>query len=54
MDDVIKQLQSALIEAEKYKTFDKGMEYAYKYGVLIGNIKVAIFELEYLKATKKS
>jgi hypothetical protein len=54
MEDIIEQLKSAIETAENYKTVDSGMEYAYKYGVLLGNIKVAILELEYLKATKKS
>jgi hypothetical protein len=53
MEDIIKQLEEAIITAEDYKTVDSGMEYAYKYGVLLGNIKVAILELQYLKITKK-
>jgi hypothetical protein len=54
MEDIIKQLEEAIITAEDYKTVDSGMEYAYKYGVLLGNIKVAINELKYLQVTKKS
>jgi hypothetical protein len=53
MEEIIKQLEQAIETAENYKTFDSGMEYAYKYGVLLGNIKVAILDLEYLKVTNK-
>jgi hypothetical protein len=49
---LINQLESAIIEAEKYKTIDKGMEYAFKYGLLLGNVKIAILELKYLNLNK--
>jgi hypothetical protein len=53
MTEIIAQLNWALTEADKYKTGDKSMEYAYKYGLLRGVIASAINELEYLKTTKK-
>ena len=52
MEEIIKNLEEAIITAEKYKTFDSGMEYAYKYGVLLGNIKCAINELKYINIKK--
>jgi hypothetical protein len=53
MNEIIAQLNWALTEADKYKTGDKSMEYAYKYGLLKGVIEVAIIELKYLKTIKK-
>jgi hypothetical protein len=52
MNDLIEQFKWALIQAEKYKTDDKAMEYAYKYGLLKGSIKRALIELEYLNLKK--
>jgi hypothetical protein len=49
MEQIIKQLESALIEAENYNTKDSAMEYAYRYGMLSGAIKHAIFELTQIK-----
>jgi hypothetical protein len=49
MEQIIKQLESALIEAENYKTKDSAMQYDYRYGMLLGAIKNVIFELTQIK-----
>jgi hypothetical protein len=49
MEQIIKQLESALIEAENYKTKDNVMQYACRYGMLTGAIKMAIYELKKIK-----
>jgi hypothetical protein len=52
MQSIIKDLESAINYAENHKGTDKAMEYAYKYGVLLGSIKMAIIELSTTKSTK--
>ena len=46
IEEVTKDLQSALKVAQAYKTEDSAMEYAYKYGVLQGAIDRALILLK--------
>jgi hypothetical protein len=52
MQSIIKDLERAINYAENHQSADKAMEYAYKYGVLLGSIKMAIIELSTTKSIK--
>jgi hypothetical protein len=52
MQSIIKDLEKAINYAENHQSTDKAMEYAYKYGVLLGSIKMAIIELSTIKSIK--
>lgn len=49
MEQIIKQLEAALIEAKNYKNKGSALQYAYRYGMLSGAIKMAIFKLKQIK-----